>query len=300
TGLFSYCLFVWQIIHCLKKIKNKYTQIGLIASFISILFMSLFYYQTENMLLIFWIIAGISFSINTEKHNISLSKKNIIRFITIFVGVFISTYAIFSIISETITTLTISELPVKIAYYLNPFDQTNALQLSHVYQNIAKEQLYVDPIKANIYLEKAINVLKINVHLFPLYRENYYSLAMTYYWAGLNVNEKYHFNAISVFTTLSKIDPFNYYFTDQIGLAYLALGQLDQALLHFYHTKILDPDYPGVYLHIGEALKQKGKFQDAMYNYNKALMLQPNSSIANTQIKLLNNLIEKNQQINTY
>lgn len=301
VGLIFYLLLARNIFINIDQIKDHYLKIGLSSSFLAILLLSIFYYQTDNQLLIFWIIAGLSFSLKSQKFQFSLIHKSKVQ-ITLFIfGIFLSIYSLSTIISESITSVTKSEIPVTIAYYLNPFDQTNALQLSRTYYNIAKEQLFIDPIKAHNYLTKSLQILKTNQKLFPLYRENHYSLATTYYWAGLHVSKNFHYDAISNLNILTQIDPSNYYYSDQIGLSYLALGQFDHALSYFNHALIQDPEYAGVYLHIGELLKQQGKYQEALNNYRIALKIQPEWNIAKTQIKQIQALIDKkNSQINLY
>ncbi len=60
-----------------------------------------------------------------------------------------------------------------------------------------------------------------------------------------------------------------------LAAAERALGQLDQAILHYQRSLELDPKLAFVHNNLGNALSEKGQLRDAIDCYHRALVLQP-------------------------
>ncbi|MEN9578397.1 MAG: hypothetical protein RJA70_1406 [Pseudomonadota bacterium] len=60
-----------------------------------------------------------------------------------------------------------------------------------------------------------------------------------------------------------------------LAAAERALGQLDQAILHYQRSLEIDPKLAFVHNNLGNALSEKGQLRDAIDCYHRALVLQP-------------------------
>jgi tetratricopeptide (TPR) repeat protein len=68
-----------------------------------------------------------------------------------------------------------------------------------------------------------------------------------------------------------------------LGAVFLKKGYVDMAI--FYYEKMLEvgPDYRA-YVGMGNALHRKGKFEEAIANYNKALEIEPKSAVVKSNL----------------
>jgi Flp pilus assembly protein TadD len=62
---------------------------------------------------------------------------------------------------------------------------------------------------------------------------------------------------------------------DNLGVALVARGQLDEAITHYYQAIALRPANPRSHYDLGIALRQEGKTNEAIAEYEKALELRP-------------------------
>jgi tetratricopeptide (TPR) repeat protein len=74
-----------------------------------------------------------------------------------------------------------------------------------------------------------------------------------------------------------------------LGLALVAVGRVDQAMMHFHHATRLKPKFPEDYYHLGIAFLNTGNPQEAEKSFRRLLELSPGYQAA--QIQLANSLL---------
>lgn len=290
-GLIIYLFFLFFILNDAKKNAEKdWLSKGIYLSLLTIIISSFFYYQTENILLIFWLLAGLSIKNNFIINNQRLFKPVIKVAVVIFLIICLFIWTRF-LLAEIIFDSNYSSSNIEKAISLNPFNDFYYYQLSINYSNQSINTMKVDFPLAEKYYYLAIKNAHHAQRLVPVNSLYINNLVSLYYWGGVKINKKLHQQALYWANYQLSISD-NYSIANQIGLIYLDLGQLDKALEYFYHARLLSPNMPGVYLHIGEALKQQGKFSQALYQYQKALKLYPQWDLAIKEIEKINQLIK--------
>ncbi len=299
-GIIGICAYVWlmySITRILMGRKKSLLTYGIGLSLIGIMIHSVFYYQTENVLFIFWILNGLIVNQKFKVNQQSLLKIKKFTVIFLIIAIISFFYIAGNFLAEYISHTSSSPNQLKIAFLLSPYERTYAIQLSNAYLRETVKEKNVDPIKMLSNYEESVKYAKISIELAPYDRKNLYILSNLYYWGGINIDKKYNQKAIDILEKLINIDPRNYYYWDQLGLVYLNLGELDKAMGYFKYVQILNPNLPGTYLHKGEVFKQQGKLDEAILQYRIALKLYPNWAFALDQIDLANQLLKiKNNQ----
>ena len=118
--------------------------------------------------------------------------------------------------------------------------------------------------------------------------------------AGTENNRAAELMQIGEFTAASKIYeaalrraplflPFRY----NLGICYLYLNRLDEALLHFTKAKQIMPEYDKIFLQIGYIYDRKNDETRALDNFSRALKLNPNE--LNTYILIGDIYFTRNQ-----
>lgn len=134
--------------------------------------------------------------------------------------------------------------------------------------------------RIEVRLEKAQEIVELNLseadRLFlegnKHYAEQKYSEAISKYKEAININPQqwaYHFN---------------------LGLAYKKMSQHDQALLAFRQAQTLNPESFSANKELGESLARIGHFDEARVYYEKATLLNPEDidTLYNLGICLIN------------
>ena len=75
------------------------------------------------------------------------------------------------------------------------------------------------------------------------------------------------------------LDPEEPIYHNSLGLVYLDLSQLPQALEAFGKAIALDPSYASAHLNLGVALTQSGRWDEAVHEYRKALALPGHANL---------------------
>lgn len=79
--------------------------------------------------------------------------------------------------------------------------------------------------------------------------------------------------AIKYFQRAVKIAPDQHGYHSNLGLAYLELGEIDNAIAEFEKTLEIKPDFSIALNNLGNALKAKGNYHDAISSYLKSLRI---------------------------
>ena len=79
--------------------------------------------------------------------------------------------------------------------------------------------------------------------------------------------------ALSALQEAIAADPTVPRYHDSLGVLYLGLGQIDQAVERFRKAIELDPKFADAYFHLGTALAEVRRWEDAVTSYRTALAL---------------------------
>jgi tetratricopeptide (TPR) repeat protein len=83
----------------------------------------------------------------------------------------------------------------------------------------------------------------------------------------------------------------NYYAHDCLGLALFQKGKVDEAIAHYQKALQIKPDYVDAHIDLGIALSQKGSVDEAIAHYQTALQIKPD--YAKAHYNLGNALLQK-------
>lgn len=75
-----------------------------------------------------------------------------------------------------------------------------------------------------------------------------------------------------------------------IAYEYLSQNQLQEAISYFFKLKALDPDYTGLYYHLGKTLEKQEKLDDAIKIYQEGVAVALKNKDRNAHRELLNAL----------
>ena len=76
----------------------------------------------------------------------------------------------------------------------------------------------------------------------------------------------------------------NYIAHNNLGNALLQKGKVDEAITHFQKALQIKPDYAGACYNLGNALFQKGNVDEAIAHYQKALQINPDNAEAHNNL----------------
>jgi tetratricopeptide (TPR) repeat protein len=105
-------------------------------------------------------------------------------------------------------------------------------------------------------------------------------LAMGLGWLTFHRNESYH-SALALWSDVVAKRPENPYAHNNLGIALLQQGRLDEAILQFQKSLALKPDYADADYNLGIVLYQKGRLDEAILQFQKTLALNPDYAKAN-------------------
>ena len=84
-----------------------------------------------------------------------------------------------------------------------------------------------------------------------------------------------------------KLRPKDGYFIDSLGWAYYRQGKYDLAVLELEKAVGLIPNDPVINDHLGDALFRAGYYNEAKYQWNRALLYEPEKELKeNIKFKL--------------
>jgi tetratricopeptide (TPR) repeat protein len=290
-GLITYFCIFFYILKSLLANKEDSIQMVL-YSILAILIHSIFYFQTDNILIVFWVLCGLTLNNTTT---LKIKKKYINKLILSFCFI-ISIFFLFIFTRITLAefkiSLSFSKQNLQDAIKLNPYYDYYPKQLALLYFQDALNNVDNDKSTAERNIIEVNSLLNRAYYLSNYDYENIVLLSRVNYWAGININKSYHNYALYWAKMVIKLDPTNYANYDLLGLIYLDKGNLNAAFDTFNKEKALDPKAPVIYLHIGEVLKQKGQLNKALEQYNRALLLNPNYDLAKSEIDKIQNLLK--------
>ena len=290
VGLIIYLIFLKNILNTAYQegVQNKLNQ-AIFWSLIIISLHGLFYYQTAEVMLMFWVMAGLVIFGEPLKIGRGLRKLSMLFLFSTPILLYLIYHLV--IADYYASTGRIEDLNKSVV--LNPyFDiyrrDVSRYHLSEMLNNKDKDKELADQY---YFLSKkaAEEALKIS----PEDIRNVRQLLLLNYYAGVNLDKKYQEENLPVAEKLSQITSTDPNDIDLIGLVYLDLGHPDAALKYFQMEKDLVPDTRGVYLHMGEVLKQQGKIGEAIDSYKHALKLSPNWDLAEKELENAQNLLKK-------
>jgi len=102
--------------------------------------------------------------------------------------------------------------------------------------------------------------------------------------------------AIEYYELGLRLNPRSPHLEANLGLSYVALGQVDQAIQHLEQAIKLMPTYGEAYNNLGIAYIQKGKMDTAVHMFQTALRLKPNLASAHHNLGLALSSIGKTDE----
>ncbi|MHC4640890.1 MAG: tetratricopeptide repeat protein [Planctomycetota bacterium] len=87
-------------------------------------------------------------------------------------------------------------------------------------------------------------------------------------------------SAASIWQTVIDVVPDNHRAYYNLGIAFKAQGNLDEAIRQYRKALDLKPNYAKAYCNLGEAFRNQGNLGEAVLQYRKALHLKPKFAIA--------------------
>jgi type IV pilus assembly protein PilF len=79
--------------------------------------------------------------------------------------------------------------------------------------------------------------------------------------------------ALTALQEAASIDPTSGLYRDTLGLVYLDLARPDVAIEHFQKAIELDPNYADAHFHLGTALAEMRRWEEAVASYRRAIAL---------------------------
>ena len=105
-----------------------------------------------------------------------------------------------------------------------------------------------------------------------------------YTWIDYGINLK---KAENFIREAIKLRPKDGYFIDSLGWAYYRQGKYDLAVLELEKAVGLIPNDPVINDHLGDALFRAGYYNEAKYQWNRALLYEPDKELKdNIKFKL--------------
>ncbi len=296
-GLLGLAAYLFLTLHILKiAYKNSskdFLDSGVFFSLVAIMLMSFFYYQTDAVLVIFWVLAGLVIG-GTTSIDIGWETKILKKIAGIFLmgGGLVLFYSVIRLsLAHYYASAIATEINFQKAVNLNPLFDVYRRNLSkfYMYEMLSMKDSNKELALRNFTKSQtSINEARV---LSPIDIRNIRQLLLIKYYGGIYFDKKYQYENVEVarkLTDLSPTDPLSW---DLLGLVYLDIGQLPEAKTAFEREKDLVPNFPGVYLHLGEVAKQQGKIQEAIRLYEKALQFSPGLEMAKQELEKAQKLI---------
>jgi tetratricopeptide (TPR) repeat protein len=84
-------------------------------------------------------------------------------------------------------------------------------------------------------------------------------------------------NSVTLFQHTLKVTSKNTIVHNNLGTALFERGKMQEAIFHYNKAMELNPNSPKIHSNLGNALAEQGKNREAIYHHNKAMELDPNS-----------------------
>jgi Flp pilus assembly protein TadD len=84
-------------------------------------------------------------------------------------------------------------------------------------------------------------------------------------------------NSVTLFQHTLKVTSKNTIAHNNLGTALLEQGKMQEAIFHYNKAMELKPNSPKIHSNLGNALAEQGKIREAIFYHNKAMELDPNS-----------------------
>jgi len=91
-------------------------------------------------------------------------------------------------------------------------------------------------------------------------------------------------NGVTLFTHNINVNTNNSLAHNELGIALVQQGELDEAVLHYSKALQIDPNYINAHHNLGYAFYRQKNYKDAIYHYNEALRLNPNYAKAHNNL----------------
>ncbi|MCL5675633.1 MAG: O-antigen ligase family protein, partial [Patescibacteria group bacterium] len=284
-GLIGLILYLWIYFKILRRsYKNSRDNIldtGIFFSLLAIALYSFFYYQTESVLPLFWVLAGVSLSGGKiHFNNIYHYSGKLLGILFIVLAPFLFYGLGCAAVADYYGSSYPSEQNFLQAVKLNPIIDAYQRNLSKLYM---LEMLSLKDNNKNLALKKYLQgkeAIDKALAISPLDIRNQRQLVLVNYYAGVNLNKTYQKENIPESVKLVHMAPSDYMSWDMLGLVYLNVGDLNQARSAFLKERSLNSSGPGVWLHLGEVSKQQGKLDEAINYYETAVRISHNWGFA--------------------
>ncbi|HZL03888.1 MAG TPA: O-antigen ligase family protein [Coriobacteriia bacterium] len=165
----------------------------------------------------------------------------------------------------------------KRAVRLNPFNDMYRTEIGSAYQR--QFELAVgsgDSASAGQYFTEAEHALQAVIDWTPMEYDNYVFLAHLYNQASFAYGDaSYAQKAVAVAQEGIKVEPFGPAIRLQMAVAYMTLGQPQQALETAERAIQMDSDYPDLWTVLGDANGELGNLEAAHEAYQRVLNLEP-------------------------
>lgn len=288
TGIIGFIGYFLLFLYIMKNLYSQnftsHIEKSIIFTIIGILLHAFFYYLTDNVLLILWILIGLSIS---HKSKYIFNQSSLLKKMSF--GLFLVPFLFFIFFTQlSLAEITISldntREGYKKALKINPFENQYRIILAIGHFRNALNIAYNDKNKAEISIKKAISLLNDAYLLSNADYKIHNLLSTMLYWSGLQIHQKYIAQALPWSLQAVKLSPKNYIAWDQLGLIYLNQKQYQNAVFAFTNEIKLNPKSFVPYLHLGETYKQQGNITQAFKMYTKALQLNPGNMIASKEL----------------
>lgn len=152
-------------------------------------------------------------------------------------------------------------------------DTNNAIKFYSKASNLDPENILLKANLGRLYFEQKDfkSAIEIFNKVILAYPENI--KARSYLGAALQATDNY-LAAIEQYNFVLNYDASEYSVAKNLGDSWLALKQMDNALVNYEKAKEIDPKVPNIYADIAYVAKQKGDYKTAIENYKKALTLK--------------------------
>ena len=295
TGVLGLAAYLVVYFYFLKRSLALYRQSSqegwLFYGLVAVGLISFFYYQTEIVLILFWVMGGLVVPAGVVPGS---AKQKVHRLYYLLVAAVIwlggwlalATVALAHFYYGYATT----GEQLKRVTEINPLFDVYKRDLAKVTLSEAGVLSAGNSGQAGARYLSAMSYAREALALAPLDVRNIQQLLLALYDGGVYVNRSYQQEALPYGEKLALLSPTDPNSWDLLGQVQLNLGDLDQAWASFERERQLAPMAPGVYLHLGEVAKQQGKIDQAIDLDRQAVSVSGGWDLAKREL-------EKNLQL---
>lgn len=282
-GLATYLsVFLLFLSRAYRLAKGNFAKQGIFLSFIAIGLTSFFYYQTEVVMVLFWVFGGLvvpTIRKVRREDTVGLTKTAMIFISLVGLGLVLTAG-----IAHHYEGIATSDLQLREVTKINPLLDVYQRNLSTRLLNEGVSLLVSDRPKGQTLITDSVIYARRALVMSPLDIRNVQQIVMSLYTAGVNIDKSYQKEALPYARQLVSLSPTLPNSWDLLGQVQLNLGDLPGANESFLREVSLDGTLPGAYLHLGEVAKQQGKTDYATMMYMKALELSPDWDLAQEEL----------------